>query len=293
VKDATISHRNLLFLSDLHIGSIFGMLPPGFIANDGSEVQQNPGQKYLWECFSDMIACSARFRIDAIFINGDLIDGRQPKSMGIELSLPLPNDQEEAAVFTLRYLRNQIQKLSGMDLEQQLPMYIVQGTEYHDGRGASELESIAARLDAVQYHCPHGTGRFTREVCGVSFAGVNVNLAHHVGGGGGFIKSSGIDRELLWSAIAGAEDNALKADLLVRSHLHYFIHLEKPTQHAVITPCWQLQTRFMRKRSAYAMRPDIGAVIAHVDGAEKIAGRDPVLLSKMLYPLPEFRLHTG
>jgi hypothetical protein len=54
-----------------------------------------------------------------------------------------------------------------------------------------------------------------------------------------------------------------------------------------------LQTRFMRKRSVYAMRPDIGAVIAHVDGAEKAAGRDPVLLSKMLYPLPEFRLHTG
>ncbi len=286
-----MAHRNLLILSDLHIGSIFGVLPPDFIASDGSEIRQNAGQQYLWECFTDMISWAAAFKIDAIFLNGDLIDGKQPKSKGSELSLPLPNDQEEAAVFTLRFLRNKLQKL--LKAETEIPLYVVQGTEYHDGRGASELESIAARLNAVQYTCVHGTGRFSKEVCGVSFDSVNVNLAHHVSGGSGFIKASGIDRELLWSAIAGAEDKALKADLLVRSHLHYFIHLEKPTQHAVITPCWQLQTRFMRKRSVYAMRPDVGALIAHLDGDEKVAGRDPILISKMLYPLPEFRLHAA
>jgi len=172
-------------------------------------------------------------------------------------------------------------------------MYFVQGTEYHEGRGASELESVAARLNGVQYSSIQGTGKYSKEVCGISLGGVAVNCAHHVGGGSGFIKASGIDRELLWSAIAGVEDRALKADLLVRSHLHYFIHLEKPAQHAVITPCWQLQTRFMRKRSVYAMRPDIGAVIAHIDPAEKEAGRDPVLISKMLYPVPEFKLHAA
>jgi len=288
-----MAHRNLLLLSDLHIGSIFGLLPPDFVANDGSEVRQNAGQQYLWECFSDMISWAAGFHIDAIFINGDLIDGRQPKSQGAELCLPLPNDQEEAAVFTLRFLRNKLKKLLKLEPEVEIPTYVVQGTEYHDGRGASELESIAARLNAVEYQCLHGTGRFTREVCGVNFDGVNVNLAHHVGGGGGFAKSGGIDRELLWSAIAGVEDRALRADLLCRSHLHYFVHLEKPTQHAVITPCWQLQTRFMRKRSVYSLRPDIGAVIAHLDPSEKAAGRDPIAISKMLYPLPEFKLHAA
>jgi len=240
-----------------------------------------------------MISWAAGFHIDAIFINGDLIDGKQPKSQGAELSLPLPNDQEEAAVFTLRFLRNKLKKLLKLEPEVEIPTYVIQGTEYHDGRGASELESIAARLNAVEYQCLHGTGRFTREVCGVNFDGVNVNLAHHVGGGGGFAKSGGIDRELLWSTIAGSEDKALKADLLVRSHLHYFIHIEKPAQHAIITPCWQLQTRFMRKRSVFAMRPDIGAVIAHLDAGEKAAGRDPIVISKMLYALPEFQLHAA
>jgi hypothetical protein len=41
-----MAHRNLLLLSDHHIGSIFGLLPPDFVANDGSEVRQNAGQQY-------------------------------------------------------------------------------------------------------------------------------------------------------------------------------------------------------------------------------------------------------
>lgn len=126
------------------------------------------------------------------------------------------NDQEEAAVFTLRYMRNKLLKLMKMDVGSEIPTYFIQGTKYHDGRGAAQLESIAARLNAVQFHCIHGTGKWSKEVCGISFDSVNENLAHHVGSAGGFIKSGGIDRELLWSVIAGSEDNALQADLLVR-----------------------------------------------------------------------------
>ena len=33
---------------------MYGMLPPDFVSSDGSEKPQNPGQKYLWECWQDM-----------------------------------------------------------------------------------------------------------------------------------------------------------------------------------------------------------------------------------------------
>jgi hypothetical protein len=49
---------------------------------------------------------------------------------------------ETAAVFLMRDLRNWLEKNTGREI----PFYFVQGTEYHEGRGAEELESIAARV---------------------------------------------------------------------------------------------------------------------------------------------------
>jgi hypothetical protein len=77
-----------------------------------------------------------------------------------------------------------------------------------------------------------------------------------------------------------------RADCVVRSHLHYFTHVEHAAKHIVITPCWQLQTRFMRKLSLYRCIPDIGAVLITVDPQAKKNGDDPISIRKFLYPLP-------
>jgi hypothetical protein len=40
--------KNILVLGDVHVGSIYGLLPPDFVSSDGGEKPQNDGQKYLW-----------------------------------------------------------------------------------------------------------------------------------------------------------------------------------------------------------------------------------------------------
>jgi hypothetical protein len=45
---------NVLFLSDLHVGSKYGTLPPEFPLDDGSTKSQNEGQVWLWRCWLDM-----------------------------------------------------------------------------------------------------------------------------------------------------------------------------------------------------------------------------------------------
>ena len=283
--------RNILVVGDIHIGSIYGLLPPDFVSSDGAKKPQNEGQKYLWECWQDMKRRAARFAIHSVVVNGDLIEGKQVKQKAAELTLIAPNDQESAAVFVMRDLRNWLEKNTGREV----PFYFVQGTEYHEGRGAEELESIAARVQGAniesQFTCRH-----SKEILDLAVDGVLINFAHHLGGGTGFSRAGTLDAEAVWCQIRSSLGEAIAADLIVRSHLHFFAHLEHINRHALLCPCWQLQTRFARHRSAYKLMPNLGAIILHINPEAKRRGLDPVSLTKMLYAMPkprETRLEAG
>jgi len=77
---------------------------------------------------------------------------------------------------------------------------------------------------------------------------------------------------------------------LIRSHVHNFQHAEHASKQGVITPCWQLQTSFMRKNSTYRMLPDVGGIFIEIDGEQKKKGRPPCRILKELYPLPPVRV---
>jgi len=174
-------------------------------------------------------------------------------------------------VFLMRDLRNWLEKNTG----RQVPFYFVQGTEYHEGRGAEELESIAARVQGANITSTF-TGRHCKEVLDLDVGGVLLNFAHHLGGGSGFTRSGSLDAESLCCQITSSKGQAVSADLIVRSHLHYFMHVEHSNRHAFLCPCWQLQTRFARHRSAYKLMPDIGALIFHICPEAKTRGLDPI-----------------
>jgi hypothetical protein len=268
----------VLFVGDLHCGSIYGMMPPGFVASDDAEKKQNPGQRYLWECWEDMTSRVADLPIVAVVVNGDCIDGRQQAQRGTELALPMLEDQTAAAEQTLTYLFDRIKNKP--------KKYFTQGTEYHDAKAGREVEVLARSLGATRYN-GLGTGRYCREVLDLEIDGVVINAAHSISCSGGLYRATAPDREAVWSALAGKEGKMPKADALVRSHAHYFVHLEHQTKHATICPCWQLQTRFMRHNSVYRMIPDIGVVVLWVDGDAKAQHDDPIQVKKILYDLPK------
>lgn len=267
---------NILVVSDTHVGSIYGLMPPGFKASDDREVLLNPGQQYLWECWEDMIRWAKPYSVAAIIHNGDVIDGKQQAQRGTELCLPIPADQAEAAEMAFAPLL----KAAGNP-----SIYLIQGTEYHDAKGAREMEAFGKAIGAVQ-HRGLGTGRYSRDGLDLEIDGVVLNFAHHISGGGGFYRATAADREGVLSALAGKEGKLPKADAVFRSHLHYFVRVEHESKHICITPCWQLQTRFMRKLSTYKCLPSIGAVMVTVDPDAKREGLDPIHIAKRLYPLP-------
>jgi len=161
-------------------------------------------------------------------------------------------------------------------------------TEYHDERAGQSADAVAEALHFQKYSGA-GTGRYSREVLDLDVDGVILNFSHGIGTSSGLYRTTAVDREAVWSALSGKDGKALRADCLVRSHAHYYTHIEHASKHAFITPCFQLQTRFMRRGSVYRMLPDIGAAMIHVDGEAKKRGDDPIRVSKKLFPLPKMR----
>jgi len=166
--------------------------------------------------------------------------------------------------------------------------YVHHNTFYHDDELGRSVENVAETLRAEAYE-GLGTGRLAREVLDMRLDGVCLDFSHGISVSGGLYRAVAIDREALWSAIAGKTGKAPKADVVVRAHAHYFVHVEHVSKHALILPAWQGQTSYMRKHSRYRMIPDIGAVILHIDPEAKRIGRDPCRVEKMIYDLPEER----
>ena len=264
--------RRVVVVSDLHCGSIFGLLPEGFVDSSEKEVSQNPGQKYLWECFNHFCGRISALDPDVVVINGDTVEGQQYKQHGSELCLPLLSDQVEAAEECLRLL---------VSSAKNAVFYGVQGTEYHVGGAARDEEALYKALGFTRYK-GLGTGKYCKEVLDLDIEGVRLNIAHHVGVSGGLYRGGAIDREGAFASLATHD----KIHCIIRSHVHNFSKTEYRRRHNITTPCWQLQTRFMRHKSVHRMIPDIGGVVVTVEPDRLKEGEDPIRIDKIMYDLP-------
>jgi hypothetical protein len=267
-----------IVVSDIHCGSIYGLHPPGFVSAAGAEVPQNPGQVYLWQCWENFWHKAALKKPSFVIFNGDVIDGKQQAQHFTEAMLSSISDQKEAAIIALRFAQGLVPGAK---------WYFTQGTEYHEQKGAEAAEDVAMALNAEKYSGP-GPGRCTREVLDLEVEGIVLNAAHHISPTVGFYRATAADREGQWSAIAAKDESKgmPKADIVIRSHVHHFVHVEHESKHIFSTPCWQLQTRFMRKNSVYRMLPTIGGVFLKIDGEAKKNGEDPISIRRETYALP-------
>jgi len=123
--------KKILILSDLHVGSLWGLWPPSFSTVDartGDTLKfiQNKTQKGLWKHWEKMLREVPDPEI--IILNGDLIDGLAYRDKGRGLVTPNLTWQAEACLDILKTLPK-------------VPTYFTQGTGYHeldDGRPVEE-----------------------------------------------------------------------------------------------------------------------------------------------------------
>jgi hypothetical protein len=153
-------------------------------------------ERVLWPFFTKEM--EAAQPLDVAALNGDLIDGRQPRNGGKQLWAPRRDDQCANAVA--------IAQTTGAGRYS-----LTLGTPYHNGEVENWEQSIAKELGASEAVAEHA----------YDVGGVAVNMAHHMGNTKSVPSrltalSNEQARQLLW-ADAGQQP---RADVIVRSHTH-------------------------------------------------------------------------
>lgn len=260
--------RKILVINDTHVGSSHGILPPGFMDIAGNVHTQNAGQKYLWERFIATLERLAPQKIDAIVINGDLLDGMQPKSKGAPLTLHRIEDQREAAHKVLEEVYSVFPKAE---------WYFVEGTPYHEV--GEQVQQVANNLLGVK-------ARDVKRTLTLRIGNALVRFHHETSFSSAFTKSGSLEKEIITSWLSEAMNGWDKVHCEVRAHCHYFCYVGRKDRLAIVAPCWQLQTDFITKNSPTKNIPDIGCLVLSVDDALLEFGTCPVSFTEYLYKHP-------
>jgi len=235
----------ILLLSDMHTFSHWALLHPEYIGVDKrtglQEVQYIPNsiQKYTFGLWEHMARTCKN--VDSIIINGDVIDGNHRKNRGA-VGNDIFTEQCNMAVMLLEMLPEEI------------PMYIIKGTNFHCGEDPIAEETIAAALGA----------RYADEGI-IETCGIRIFANHHIAHSQ--YKAGALERKII--QVAAAERYYGKIDVILRAHNHQFMSVVSREHVAVMTPGWQHKTKYAVDKDLITP-PDIGYVKLIIEDNELI-----------------------
>lgn len=255
--------RALVVVSDIHAGCQMGLCPPRGVRLDGNgrylpNVVQR--QVYAWwrEFWDEFVPDAVHHGAYDVLVNGDLIDNEHHgvKSL-ISNNIEV---QRRIAVELLEPVAETCRKTGGR-------VYVVRGTEAHDGGSGQDVEAVARAIGAV----PDGEGRYARWELWKQIAGPNtkclVHALHHIGtAGSAHYETSAPHRELTSEFIEACQSGEEPPMFCVRSHRHAFTSTPLPcnwgTARSIVTPGWQAKTSLAHKVAGARVRsPEFGGVV--------------------------------
>jgi len=219
--------RTALLLADLHAGSAYAPWPKKFRRSTGHTVQLNAGQRYLSRCWDDFLERIPK-QLDYLILDGDMIEGQQPKQMARDLVDVDPQWQARAA-------KNLLEPLAARATEVRCTM----GTDYHGGEQATWEEWIACQLGAVQDDWGHHAADWLL----LNIDGVQLDIAHSQSTA--INTSMPLERELRYALMI--DDERPDIDMIVRAHTHNYRWLVLDGRITCGLPAWKLQGRHVRR----------------------------------------------
>jgi len=228
-------------VSDLHCGSRSAIFLPDMETAEGVRVQYSAAQRALYDCWTELT--KEWDKPDILFVNGDAIEGQARKESGVPVWSTDLDDQIDCAETLLRMFNAK-------------KHYIIDGTGYHVDAGGKSLESYLGK--ALNAERIGSKGRQSADELFLKIGAYTFHLSHHIQVGTGWYRTTPLARELVFALLN--ESHKHRCDVVVRGHVHTFCGVQFSRQRGFTLPCWQLQTRYMRKKSALGMVPDIGAI---------------------------------
>lgn len=227
------SIRLVVVVSDIHAGSLTGLLPPGFVTTLEQPVPQNAVQRWLWECWSEAtgpwLAKLAGSDPFALVVNGDIIEGCHHHTK--EIISSETKDHYAAAVDVLEPLAKRAAKT-----------YVVEGTETHTG---NYEHSLAKQLKC---EADPNTGRAAWEKLYLDVNGCRVCFQHHISATvREYLRGSMLSIFLGNEQLAAANNGEPIPKVLVCSHRHAYDKYDSGDSICIVTPPWQIKTRYGQK----------------------------------------------
>ncbi len=224
-------------LGDLHCGHKLGLTPPDWWSKwTPNEVKQ------AWDEYKN---AALQGPFDFVVVNGDAIDGKGTRSGGTEHITVDRFEQGDMAVAAIRAV-----------VPEGVPIYMTYGTPYHVGMEEDMENIVAQELGA------HIENRLEMKVEQVLF-----DIRH-------FISSSSVPygrgtallKELVWNVLNADACMANRADVVVRSHVHYSLRVQDGKQQAITLPALQLKgSKFGAKKCSGKVH--FGWSTVEVDGS--------------------------
>ena len=211
--------KRVLITSDTHCGHRAGLTPPGWFYSlkDASPARKEWGklQRECWKFYSSEV--KKLQSIDIHLHNADAIDGRGSRSGSTELITADLAEQADMATVVPQESR----------ADQYLLTY---GTPYHVGPDGEDWEAIIAERLGAKIG-----GHEWIDVNGVVF-----DIKHKVGSSATpYGRFTSIAKERVWNVLWAERDWAPKANVIIRSHVHYFGAAQDSKYLAITTPALQ------------------------------------------------------
>jgi len=212
--------KRVVVISDLHCGHRAGLTPTDWQYSIDSENEERKHyaqmQRILWNWYKEKI--DSLGKIDVLIVNGDAIDGKGNRSGGTELVEADRIKQSDMAAECINYVQAD-------------KVYMTYGTGYHTGQDDDFEYSVFSKINKGE---AIGSHLF------VDINGLMFDVKHKVGSSSvPYSRNTAIAKENVWNALWADKNLQPRADIFIRSHVHYHTYCGDERQLCIVTPAMQ------------------------------------------------------
>jgi len=249
-----VSSKSLIIVSDIHVGSKYAVCTEKPERDSDSDYRPSQNQLELLDGWYDCIDNITQ-KPNALVINGEPIDGANRFNIGDGVWSVEINDQLKDVKKLLNKIRYD-------------KLYFVRGSGYHVTRDGTNYEkTLAEMMGARKYKAVTGTMTYADYEHTFKAYGKHIHFTHHVGyAQWDMYRPTTIARELVKKHFTKTEDG-FHTDVIVRSHVHYYVEVRFPHTTGFTCPAWKQPDGFMYRRGEPQL-PNVGMmeIIIEPDG---------------------------
>lgn len=236
--------KRVLTISDLHSGHLVGLTPPNYQVSVIGDNQKKYARvrKEVWGYFDGIVQKYKPF--DVLIVNGDSLEGKGVRSGGTELITVDRNEQCKIAAAVIQYINAPVVRMT-------------YGTASHTGT-EEDFEDIIVETLKKQFDIKIGSHEW------VDINGKIFDIKHKISGSTvPHGRTTALAREINWNRLWHVRGRVPKADVLIRSHVHYYEQIDHDECLGFILPCLQgYGSKYGSRECSGTI--DIGAVIFDV-----------------------------